>query len=81
MSFEALKQKAMSMDSLVQQAEQASGTKSNKNYGDDRLWKPSVDKAGNGYAVIRFLPAVEGDQLLGLSTGIISFKVLLVSGM
>tara|TARA_B100000902_G_scaffold399963_1_gene474022 strand:- start:55 stop:942 length:888 start_codon:yes stop_codon:yes gene_type:complete len=25
--------------------------------GDDRLWKPSVDKAGNGYAVIRFLPA------------------------
>ena len=24
---------------------------------DDRLWKPSVDKAGNGFAVIRFLPA------------------------
>ena len=24
---------------------------------DDRLWKPAVDKAGNGYAVIRFLPA------------------------
>ena len=23
---------------------------------DDRYWKPDVDKAGNGYAVIRFLP-------------------------
>jgi hypothetical protein len=34
-----------------------------KSYGDDRMWKPTVDKAGNGYAVIRFLPAVEGDDL------------------
>jgi hypothetical protein len=24
---------------------------------DDRFWSPTVDKAGNGYAVIRFLPA------------------------
>ena len=31
--------------------------------GDDRLWKPEVDKAGNGYAVIRFLPAPEGEDL------------------
>ena len=23
---------------------------------DDRLWKPEMDKTGNGYAVIRFLP-------------------------
>ena len=27
---------------------------------DERLWKPEVDKAGNGYAVIRFLPAPDG---------------------
>ena len=27
------------------------------NSNDDRLWDPNVDKAGNGYAVIRFLPA------------------------
>ena len=27
------------------------------NNTDERLWKPAVDKAGNGYAVIRFLPA------------------------
>ena len=31
--------------------------------GDDRLWKPEVDKAGNGYAVIRFLPAPDSEDL------------------
>ena len=30
---------------------------------DDRLWKLEVDKAGNGYAVIRFLPAPDGEEL------------------
>ena len=30
---------------------------------DDRVWKPEVDKAGNGYAVIRFLPAPQGEEL------------------
>ena len=30
---------------------------------DDRLWKPTMDKSGNGYAVIRFLPAPEGEDL------------------
>ena len=28
-----------------------------KSSADDRFWKPEVDKAGNGYAIIRFLPA------------------------
>ena len=31
--------------------------------GDDRLWKPEMDKTGNGYAVIRFLPAPDGEDL------------------
>ena len=31
--------------------------------GDDRLWKLECDKSGNGYAVIRFLPAPEGEDL------------------
>ena len=31
--------------------------------GDDRLWKLECDKGGNGYAVIRFLPAPEGEDL------------------
>ena len=31
--------------------------------GDDRFWTPSVDKAGNGYAVIRFLPPSDKDDV------------------
>jgi len=30
---------------------------------DDRFWKPEMDKSGNGYAVIRFLPASDGEDL------------------
>ena len=41
----------------------AETTSEKKTYGDDRLWKPTVDKAGNGYAVIRFLPAPDGEDL------------------
>ena len=34
-----------------------------KSYIDERFWKPEVDKAGNGLAVIRFLPASEGEDM------------------
>ena len=61
MSFADLKAKANDMSALVGAA--GSTTTEKKSYGDDRMWKPTVDKAGNGYAVIRFLPAVEGDDL------------------
>ena len=38
-------------------------TTSNKGGGqDNRFWSPTVDKAGNGYAVIRFLPAPDGED-------------------
>ena len=50
-------------DNLMKEVEKISNPKSNFKKGDDREWKPTVDKAGNGYAVIRFLPAVEGDDL------------------
>jgi len=30
---------------------------------DTRFWQPEVDKAGNGYAVIRFLPSPKGEDL------------------
>ena len=36
---------------------------SSKSFEDDRYWKMEKDKAGNGSAVIRFLPTVEGDAL------------------
>lgn len=34
-----------------------------KSYEDTRFWKPVVDKAGNGFAVLRFLPAPEGEDM------------------
>tara|TARA_B100001093_G_scaffold426287_1_gene420163 strand:+ start:15420 stop:16319 length:900 start_codon:yes stop_codon:yes gene_type:complete len=34
-----------------------------KSYIDERFWRPEVDKAGNGMAVIRFLPATEGEDM------------------
>jgi hypothetical protein len=33
------------------------------NSSDDRVWKLECDKSGNGYAVIRFLPAPDGEDL------------------
>ena len=45
---------------LVKQVEKMNNTGST---GDDRLWKLDVDKSGNGYAVIRFLPAPNGEDL------------------
>jgi len=30
---------------------------------DERFWKPTVDKAGNGFAIIRFLPASDGEDM------------------
>ena len=30
---------------------------------DERLWKPELDKAGNGFAVIRFLPPPDGEEM------------------
>ncbi len=63
MSFENLKRNRDQISKLVQAAEAAGGSTEQKNYGDDRIWKPTVDKAGNGYAILRFLPANEGVEL------------------
>ena len=64
MSFENLKRNRDQISKLVQAAEQAGGgTTEKKSYADERIWKPTVDKAGNGYAVLRFLPASEGQDL------------------
>jgi hypothetical protein len=65
MSFANLKSnRGSSIDALVKAAEAVSSPKSeSKGYGDDRFWAPTRDKAGNGYAVIRFLPAKAGEDL------------------
>tara|TARA_B100000519_G_C14188760_1_gene412055 strand:+ start:129 stop:1040 length:912 start_codon:yes stop_codon:yes gene_type:complete len=65
MSLENLKRNKNQIDKLLKAAEAAGGSTSTEqqSYGDDRIWKPTVDKAGNGYAVIRFLPSQEGEDL------------------
>lgn len=61
MSFQTLKNNREAAISKLVAASSSEGEK--KSYGDDRMWKPTCDKAGNGYAVIRFLPAGEGEEL------------------
>jgi hypothetical protein len=64
MSFEALKRnRASEISRLVSAAGDNDQQKATKSYVDERQWKPTVDKAGNGYAVLRFLPAPEGNDL------------------
>ena len=62
MSLDTLK-KSSSLDKLLNAVKEDSAPQDKKSYKDDRLWKPVLDKSGNGYAVIRFLPAVEGEDL------------------
>ena len=60
MSFSSLKKNKSDIFSKLQkQLEQTTkvGTV------DERIWKPTVDKAGNGFAVIRFLPASDGEDM------------------
>ena len=53
-----------SLDKLRQAMESASPAQGDKKtYGDDTFWKPELDKRGNGYAVVRFLPTPEGDEM------------------
>ena len=63
MSFDALKKnRTKSLDKLNSQLEKIT----KKSYDDpnaDKFWKPTRDKAGNGFAVIRFLPAVDGEEM------------------
>ena len=62
MSFASLKKnRSNSLSKLVSEGNKLSAGA--KPSGDDRFWKPDVDKAGNGYAVIRFLPEPKGEDL------------------
>ena len=60
MSFSNLKNnKAELFSKLQKQLEQSTQVGS----VDERFWKLSTDKAGNGFAVIRFLPASDGEDM------------------
>ena len=65
MSFASLKKASSKGDTLakltreiekINQPQASSGP-------DERLWKPELDKSGNGYAVVRFLPAPDGEDM------------------
>lgn len=62
-NFSQLKQ--TSQDSLRKLTEQMNkmNPESESKKGDENFWKPTVDKAGNGSAIIRFLPAPEGEDV------------------
>lgn len=62
LDFSALKKtRKNALDSLTREVEKLN--KGSDNGPDERFWKPEVDKAGNGYAVIRFLPAPKGEDV------------------
>ena len=60
MSFADLKRKSQNNFSFLQKELEKSSTGKQV---DERFWKPEVDASGNGYAVIRFLPAPDGESL------------------
>lgn len=61
MSFAALKKNSGSVDKLARELEKLNSNQSSNSSEDTRFWKPDLDKAGNGMAVIRFLPGPEVD--------------------
>ena len=62
-SFSALKRNRNEGFEKLTQSLNKLNQKSSGPGPDERFWKPEVDKAGNGYAVIRFLPESEGEDV------------------
>ena len=63
MSFQNLKSRSkQSTEKLTAELSKLS-KKSSDSYKDERVWRPQTDKTGNGYAVIRFLPACDGEDI------------------
>lgn len=53
--------RSSSLEKLNTQLQKTVGG-NNSSSNDEKFWKPEVDKAGNGYAVFRFLPVPEGED-------------------
>jgi len=62
-SIAALKRSKSNLDTLVSELAKVAEPQNKQSYQDDRFWKPELDKSGNGYAVLRFLPAVKNEDL------------------
>ena len=66
MSFASLKKASSTGNTfarLTKEIEKLNQPTQGNTGADERLWKPELDKSGNGYAVIRFLPAPDGEDL------------------
>jgi len=63
MSFANLKKQSKLGSLTAKLVKEVEKMNNNGASGDERTWKLDVDKSGNGYAVIRFLPAPEGEDL------------------
>ena len=65
MSFASLKKSSAAGSSLAKLTQEIEKLNQPQSGGgaDERLWKPELDKAGNGYAVLRFLPAPDGEDM------------------
>jgi len=65
MSFATLKKNSKnSLQKLQSEVEKINNPQNTKNFGDDeRFWRAELDKSGNGYAVIRFLPDQHNDDM------------------
>jgi len=62
MSFKDLKSKSGSFEKLQKELSKLN-TPTSGNFEDNRIWKPDLDKTGNGFAIIRFLPQVATEDL------------------
>ena len=60
-SFANLKRNRSDFAKLTKAVEQTTQSSEGGSKDDNRFWQPEVDKAGNGMAVIRFLPAPQAD--------------------
>ena len=70
MSFADLKNKSGSFDALQAELKKIESPTSGNSFEDNRFWKPDLDKTGNGYAILRFLPQPQGEDLLSLVMGL-----------
>ena len=62
MSLESIK-KSNSLDKILAAVKTETAPVEKQSYVDERLWKPELDKSGNGYAVIRFLPSSDNEAM------------------
>jgi hypothetical protein len=63
LDFSALKKGRGNFDSLMKEVEKIATPQTQEAQKDDRFWSLEVDKAGNGSAIIRFLPPPKGEDL------------------